>query len=151
MNFSKLKFVWPHKTRIGKSCVIESGVQFKHDGPYSKGKSIVIGDYVFIGTGTEFNIKDSVIVGNNCLIASGCRFIDHDHGLSKNKLIRLQDCPSQPIKIEEDVWIGANVVVLKGVHIGKGAIVAAGAVVNKHVPAFEVWGGIPAKKIGVRE
>ena len=50
-----------------------------------------------------------------------------------------------PPIIEDEVWIGANVIVLRGVRIGTGAIIAAGAVVNKDVPSFEIWGGVPAK------
>lgn len=56
----------------------------------------------------------------------------------------------EPIVIVADVWIGANAVILRGVTIGRGAIVAAGAVVTRSVPEFEIWGGVPAKKLGVR-
>lgn len=56
---------------------------------------------------------------------------------------------SEPV-IEDDVWIGANVVILKGVVIGKGSVIAAGAVVNKNVPPYEIWGGVPAKFIKKR-
>lgn len=54
---------------------------------------------------------------------------------------------STPVHIGKNVWIGANAVILRGVSIGDGAIVAAGAVVNHDIPAHEIWGGIPAKKI----
>ena len=50
------------------------------------------------------------------------------------------------IVLDRDVWLGANVVVLKGVTIGRGAIIAAGAVVNQNVPEFEIWGGVPARR-----
>jgi len=53
----------------------------------------------------------------------------------------------QPVVIEEDVWCGANVTILKGVHIGKGSVIAAGAVVIRDVGEYEIWGGVPAKKI----
>lgn len=52
-----------------------------------------------------------------------------------------------PPVIDEEAWIGANVVVLRGVHVGRGAIVAAGAVVTRDVPPMEIWGGIPARKL----
>ncbi|MFT3825785.1 MAG: acyltransferase [Chitinophagaceae bacterium] len=149
--FSKLYFTWPHKVTIGAACMLERHIFFKYDGVYSPQRDIIsIGDRSFIGSGVEFNIKYGIEVGNDCLIASGCRFVDHDHGTSINSLIRTQDCPGSPIRIESDVWIGANVVVLKGISIGKGAIVAAGAVVTKSVPANEIWGGVPARKLGVR-
>ena len=49
--------------------------------------------------------------------------------------------------IEPDVWCGANVTILKGVHIGKGSVIAAGAVVTKNIGEYEIWAGVPAKKI----
>ena len=54
------------------------------------------------------------------------------------------------IILEDDVWIGVNAVVLKGVTIGRGAIVAAGSVVTKSIGAYEIWAGVPARKIRVR-
>ena len=60
------------------------------------------------------------------------------------------DGPEAPVALENDVWIGANVVLLKGMTIGRGAIVAAGAVVRHSIPPYEICGGVPAKKIGER-
>ena len=147
----KIFITWPHKVNIGNNCIIEQNVYFKHDGIYSEGYSINIGDNVYIGSGCEFNIRYKITIGNNSLIASGCRFIDHDHGMNLKKIMRLQEGSNAPINIGDDVWIGCNVVVLKGVEIENGAVIAAGAVVNKLVPAYEVWGGVPAKKIGERK
>ncbi len=76
--------------------------------------------------------------------------IDHDHGTEPSQLIRTQDCRSASIYIDQDVWIGTNAVVLKGVSVGRGAVIAAGAVVNRAVPEMEIWGGVPARKIGKR-
>lgn len=148
--FSSIEVIWPHQVSIGDNCILEANVQLKFDGVWKKGPSIVIENDCFIGTGVEFNIKGYISVGSNTLIGSGSRFIDHDHGVELNNLIRNQECPTSAIKIEEDVWIGANVVILKGVHINKGAVIAAGAIVNKTVPEYEIWGGVPAKRIGTR-
>jgi acetyltransferase-like isoleucine patch superfamily enzyme len=93
---------------------------------------------------SEFNIRKRITIGKNALIGSGCKFIDHYHGMNA------QECVEAPITLEEDVWLGANVVVLKGVTIGKGGVVAAGAVVNKSIAPFEIWAGAPARKIGER-
>lgn len=71
--------------------------------------------------------------------------VDHDHRLGKNDVE--DGLESTPVHIGKNVWIGANAVILRGVSIGDGAIIAAGAVVNHDIPAYEVWGGIPAKKI----
>jgi len=142
---------WPHKIVIGNKCIIERGIHFKHDGIWSKGSSIRIGNNVFIGAGSEFNIRKGVDIGDNTLIASGCKFIDHDHGISKSKWMCDQQGIEKPIKIGVDVWLGCNVVILKGVEVGTGAIVAAGSVVTKSVPPYEIWAGVPAKKIGERK
>jgi len=146
----KLHTTWPNQVKIGNRCQFENDIVFKYDGTWKPGKSIIIGDNVFIGTKAEFNIRISISVGSNSLIASGCRFIDHDHGSKLGELIRTQAGPEKKIVLGEDVWLGCNVVVLKGVTIGNGAIVAAGAIVNKNIPAYEIWGGVPAKKLGER-
>jgi acetyltransferase-like isoleucine patch superfamily enzyme len=146
-----IKVTWPHQVKLGNNCRLEHGIYFHYDGIYTKGPSICVGDNVFIGNNTEFNITDKVNIGNNCLIAAGCRFIDHDHGINKANLIRVQKAPKRNIILEEDVWLGCHVVVLMGVKIGRGAVVAAGAIVNKNIPSYEIWGGVPAKKIGERK
>jgi len=148
---TSMTVTWPHQVAIGKNCSLEKGIYFKYDGIWQPGPSIIIGDSVFIGSFTEFNIKKKLAIGNDSLIASGCRFIDHDHGLELTSKMRTQDGPAGEIIIGSDVWIGCNVVVLKGVTIEDGAVVAAGAVVTKSIPKNEIWGGIPAKKIGERK
>jgi len=145
-----INVTWPNRVKIGSNCAIEKNVFFKHDGIWGASFSIILGNNVFIGTNCEFNIRKLVQIGNDSLIASGCRFIDHDHGVNTGSLIRTQDGPEGEIIVGEDVWIGCNVVVLKGVKIGNGAVIAAGAVVTKSVPSMEIWGGIPAHKIGSR-
>ncbi|BAU55377.1 acyltransferase [Mucilaginibacter gotjawali] len=147
----KLHVTWPHQVAIGHNCKIEQDVYFKFDGIWKAGPAIVIGNNVFIGANCEFNISESISIGNDCLIASGSRFIDHDHGTKLNKLMRQQPAKHGPIVIGNDVWIGCNTTVLKGVGIGDGAIIAAGAVVTKSVLPNEIWAGVPAKKIGERK
>jgi acetyltransferase-like isoleucine patch superfamily enzyme len=147
----RCEFTWPHKVRIGSNCKIEPGVVFHFDGPWMPGKSIVLGNWIFVGRATEFNICKSIRIGDYALIASGCKFIDHDHGITDDSLpIGLQPGEEREIVIEGNVWLGANVIVLKGVTIGEGAVVAAGAVVTKSVPPFEIWAGVPAVRIAVR-
>lgn len=145
-----MQVTWPHQVAIGNNCVLEEQIYFKFDGIRKPGPSIRIADHVFIGTGCEFNIRKLITIGASSLIASGCRFIDHDHGLAAGELMRKQHGLEKEIIIGSDVWLGCNVVVLKGVVIGDGAVVAAGAVVTKSILANEIWGGVPAKKIGER-
>jgi len=141
---------WPHQIVIGRACKLEAGIRFKYDAAWKPGPSVRIGNHVFIGSGCEFNITSHIGIGDHSLIASGCRFIDHNHGIEPGLPMSEQDCPAAPISIGEDVWLGCNVVVLKGVKIGDGAVIGAGAVVTKTVMPMEIWAGVPARKIGER-
>jgi acetyltransferase-like isoleucine patch superfamily enzyme len=91
-------------------------------------------------------------IGNDCLIAQMVSIIGSNHGLKLGELMIKQPWSESPrsVYIGDDVWIGAGVTVLPGARIGNGVVIAAGAVVRGVVPDFEIWGGIPAKKIGSR-
>ena len=149
----KVRVTWPHQVSLGADCTLEHDIYFKYDGIWAPGPSIMIGDRVFLGFGCEFNVRRRLEIGDDCLIASGCKFVDHDHGTAnRDTAMREQtDGAEAEIILEQDVWLGANVVVLKGVRIGRGAIVAAGAVLTKEIPPHEIWGGVPARKLGERE
>lgn len=93
----------------------------------------------------EVKIGDNVLMGPNGLISSvGHRF------RQRQKLIRLQGTYSRKIEIGDDVWIGARVIVMPGVTIGRGAIIGAGAVVRADVPAYAIVVGNPAVVVGMR-
>jgi acetyltransferase-like isoleucine patch superfamily enzyme len=138
---------WPHQVRLGERCVIQPGVFFNYDHYWTPGPSMMFGDRVFIGRGTEFNIRERLTVGDDCLIASGCTFIDADHGRAEGIPMNQQDIVSAPIVLGRNVWIGAQSIILKGVEIGDGAVVGAGSVVTRSIPAGETWAGVPAKRI----
>jgi acetyltransferase-like isoleucine patch superfamily enzyme len=147
----RLEVTWPHQLAIGARCLLHQGCVFEYcHGVWLPGPSIIIGDRVFIGRYCEFNIRQGIRLGNDCLVASGCKFIDHDHGMMLGTPMNVQAGPESEIVLEDDVWLGVNVVVLKGVTIGRGAVVAAGAVVTKSIPPYEVWGGVPARRIAQR-
>ncbi len=109
-----------------------------------KGASLLIGNNVFINGGTEIAATCSIRIGDNALLGPEVRFMDndyhdvHDHSKPGKRA---------PIVLEKDVWIGARAMVLKGVSIGAGAVVAAGSVVVSNVPAHTIVGGNPAKVI----
>ena len=148
----KMRVTWPHQVQIGKGCLLEPGTIFKYDGIWAPGPSLVIGDGTFLGSACEFNIRRGITIGSDCLIASGCRFIDHDHGTSRrDRPMKEQLGSESAIMLEDDVWLGCNVVVLKGVRIGRGSVVGAGAVVTKSIPPYEIWAGVPAVRLRVRE
>jgi acetyltransferase-like isoleucine patch superfamily enzyme len=148
----RIRVTWPHQVSLGARCVLEPDIFFRFNGIWESGPAITIGDDSFIGTGCEFNARKKIAIGSHALIASGCRFIDHDHGYSSRTqpMAEQVDGGEDPIILENDVWLGVNAVVLKGVTIGRGAIVAAGSVVTKSIGAYEMWAGVPARKIRVR-
>jgi acetyltransferase-like isoleucine patch superfamily enzyme len=117
----------------------------------SVGGRISIGSDSLIGDFCNLYGQGGLEIGSNVMIASGCGIIPNQHTFPSRKLaISEQPCVSIGIKIDDGVWIGANAVVLDGVKIGKGAVIGAGAVVTKSVPPFEIWAGVPARKIGER-
>lgn len=115
----------------------------------SPGSVIKIGDNVGI-SGSTLNASTSITIGNNVLIGSGCLITDTDsHPLNWQERKEQQNHKTAcaPIVIEDDVFIGARSIVLKGVTIGKGAVIGAGSVVSRDVPAFSVVCGNPAKVV----
>ena len=165
-SFSKVKF--------GKQVRLTGRIKFGNNisiRDYTKlqGKNTIIHDNVFIhenvfirslskveiGQNTTINrntcILDAVNIGRDVSIAPNCVIVGSNHVFkSANKTIKSQGSESNGTTIEDDVWIAANVTILDGVTIGKGSVVAAGAVVNKSVPPYTIVGGVPAKMIGKR-
>lgn len=113
--------------------------------------SVQIGDQTFLGRGVEIDALHSVKIGTNVLIAPHVFITDHHHNIKKESMIVQQGCSSAAVQIGNDVWIGTGVTILPGVSIDHGAVIGAGAVVTKDVPAYEIWAGVPAEKIGMRE
>ena len=114
---------------------------------------ITIGEHCYINPHCVLYSGSGINIGNNVLIASGTMIVPANHSIkSRNELIRNQGfLPSRGgVIIEDDVWLGANCVLLDGTHIERGAVIAAGSVVNGKIPAYTIWGGIPAKFIKER-
>ncbi|MDZ4812525.1 MAG: acyltransferase [Pseudomonadota bacterium] len=143
----RLSVINPWCLSAGARCQFEHQVFIKATTDSAR---IALGDQVFVGFNTEFDISEQLIIGNHVLIAPGCFITDHGHRFDSAELIASQGCVNRPVCIEDDVWLGANVVVLPGVTIGRGAIVGAGAVVNRDVAAMSIVAGVPARAIGER-
>lgn len=131
---------------------------------------IKIGEDTHLSMGlfiTGFHNRCQIVVGKNSVINRRC-YLDGRAGLTigDNVNISFEACfltlthdpqsksfavKEGSIQVEDDVWIGVRATILPGVKIGKGAIVAAGAVVTKNVNPFDIVAGVPARKIGVRE
>ena len=112
---------------------------------------LTLGKRVFIGQNTYLGVYQPIQIGDNTIIGAYSYLISANHRYeSRETPVRDQGFVGAPICIEEDVWIGTHVVILPGVTICKGAIIAAGSIVNRSVPPYEIWGGAPAKFIKER-
>ncbi len=138
------------KLNAGKHCVFSPGCRIMSP------KHTTLGDNVFIGRdvliSTSASGRSPIRIGAGVMIAQRAMIIGGNHEYSdRSRHIRSQGEGKQgPIVLEEDVWIGAGAIVLTGVSIGKGAIISAGSVVTKSVAAYEIVGGVPARRIGER-
>lgn len=115
------------------------------------GSRVEIADDCWLNHDIAILAREEVKIGNGCLFGPHCYMSDHNHGIARQAPIRSQGYDVAPIAIGPDCWLGIGATVLKGTNIGEGAVIAARAVVNKEVPAFEIWGGLPARRIGVRQ
>lgn len=109
--------------------------------------NVAIGNNCVINREVYLDGRVGVAIGNNVNVSfQVCMLsLHHDHNLPAFPAV------GAPVTIRDHVWIGARAIILPGVTVGEGAVVAAGAVVTKDVGDFEVVGGVPAKKIGMRD
>ena len=113
------------------------------------GKNITIGRHVFINACCHFQDHGGVTLGDGCQIGHTVVFATLNHGIAPED--RVHTYPA-PIVLGKNVWVGSNATILQGVTVGDNAIIAAGAVVTKDVPADTIVGGVPAKVIrGINE
>ena len=149
--FKRIDHIYVNKCSItiGEDCIFWRNVSFNCG-------EIIVGNNCCFGENTiffanRFDQGGGIRIGNDVMIASNCSFYDSDHG-TKLGIPMIKQPPSiDKIVIEDDVWIGAGAIVLKGSHIKKGAIIGAGALVKGEIPENAVAVGIPAKVIKYRE
>lgn len=145
------------RLQIGNNVTINSLNRRYHLNMYSRVKlfaegkdaHIRIGDNTRIH-GTCIHARTSVIIGKNCLVAANCQIVDssgHDVDLGIPSLRIFSKGHSHPIEIKDNVWIGANVIIMPGVTIGEGSVVGAGSIVTRDVPEMVLAAGNPAKAI----
>jgi acetyltransferase-like isoleucine patch superfamily enzyme len=129
-----------HYNRIGGDAITRLIV--KENG------NLVIGNNLSISNSTIV-CTNKIEIGKFVFIGGDCKIWDTNfHSIEFQKRIQNDDNPrTAPIKIKDNVFIGASSIILKGITIGKNSIIAAGSVVVKDIPDNEVWGGNPAKKI----
>ena len=156
----------PERIRIGEDCLLGCRIVLERNIG-----DVTIGNHTYIGPSTLI-CAERITIGSDVLIAWGVTIVDHDshsiHWEERSQDVRLwkegyrkgnlskaasmkdwEVVKKAPVVIEDKVWIGFNAIILKGVRIGTGAIVAAGAVVTKDVPPWTIVGGNPAKTIKI--
>jgi acetyltransferase-like isoleucine patch superfamily enzyme len=164
--------IWAKNLQIGEQCFIDDYVTiFAHaDGgrivlgrgvhlyrgtliEVGSGGSVTIGDNTHVQSGC--NIKGflgSVHIGANVQLAPGCGFSPYEHEFGDlERPIREQGIVTRgDIVIEDDAWLGLGVYVLDGVRIGRGAVIGAGSVVTRNIPAYAIAAGVPARVLRYR-
>jgi galactoside O-acetyltransferase len=153
LDFARLLVAKGGELEVGAGTIVEGTIIFDR-----RGSVVRIGDRTFVG-GSTIVSADCVEIGNDVLISWGCWIVDHDsHALQWQN--RAQDVsewyagrkdwtrvPRSPVRIDDRAWIGFNSIILKGVHVGEGAVVAAGSVVTRDVEPYTLVAGNPAREV----
>lgn len=126
--------------KMEQGAVLDRRVELRDPKQISLGKNTLVGWWALLDG------RGGIEIGDNVNISSYVKLITGGHDVQSPSF----DSVFKKIKIMDRAWICTGAMVLGGVTIGEGAVVAAGAVVTKDVPPYEMWGGVPAKKIGER-
>lgn len=127
--------------KIGPGSTIHMWANFFQPKNITIGQDTIVGDHAFLDG------RAPLIIGNHVAIASQVLIYNSEHNIHSPNFDPLEE----PVEIGDYVFIGARAIILPGIKIGKGAVVAAGAVVTKDVPEMTIVGGVPAKTIGQRK
>lgn len=131
---------------LGRNSIIECTGVLRELGEY-----LTIGEHVGIAANAFIAVRGPVKIGSNTIFGPGVAIHAENHVLENMDVpIRLQGTSRIGVTIEEDCWIGSNAIILDGVTIGKGTVVAAGAVITKDVLPYSIVGGVPARIIQMR-
>lgn len=154
---------------VGKGCRVERGcdIRVTDGGRFDIGEDtsigsnclltaqagrLSIGRRVFVGPFTTIAVRQEVVIGDDVLVAERVTIRDQDHAIHgiEGRAIARAGFLHGPVRIEAGAWIGTGAVLLRGVSIGAGAVVAANAVVRSDVPENAIAAGVPARIVGYR-
>lgn len=138
------------RIEIGAHSMVDSFVKIK---PVGGAGDLIVGEYVYINSGCVLYTGQGIRIGNSVAIAANCTFAPVNHAYQDaSRLIRQQGfLPGKGgIVIEDDVWIGANCVLLDGTILRQGCVLGAGSIVKGELEAYGVYAGSPLKRIGQR-
>ena len=129
--------------KCGKKVNIEKNAEFAY--------AVELGDYS--GLGINCRISGKALIGNHVMMGPNVSIFTKNHAFDRTDIPMDSQGMSneKPVIIEDDVWIGANVIILPGVTVSRGAVIGAGAVVTKNIPEYAVVGGNPARVLKLRK
>ncbi len=166
----------PQHVRVGNSCVLEDGCEIqglsrrgvilgdhvtvgsmamvRPSGYYRRtiGEGMILGDHSNIGPYCYIGCSGHIRIGSHVLMGARISMHAENHNIDRVDVpIDAQDVTREDIVIEDDCWLGGGATILAGVHVGRGAVVAAGAVVTRDVPPYAVVAGVPARIVRRRD
>jgi acetyltransferase-like isoleucine patch superfamily enzyme len=133
---------------VGDGCTILNYAFFQLTKPNPK---VYIGNNTIVGRHCMITAKNLIRIGDNVLMGAYVQIIDHNHGMKAGLSIRNQAAVIEEVVIGNDVWVGAGAKILKGSHIGDGAVIGTNAVVTGDIPPNAIAVGIPARVIKYRK
>lgn len=150
MLFGEIPYILGNgKIYLGSQVELHDKITFFTSGDDSRNSTIRIGNNSGLMFMVQIRAQQLVEIGNHCMIASRSIINDSDghptHWRRRRDHLKPRPEDAKPVIIEDDVWVGENCIIMKGVHIGQGSIIAAGSVVTKNIPAFCVAAGVPAR------
>lgn len=147
------KLIRKFRSSIAGACLETHGrnINVERKADFGTGRGISLGDNS--GLGVRCFVRGPLSIGNNVMMGPDVKIITNRHKTDSIDIPMNQQgsLPKEGVCIGDDVWIGANVIILDGVNIGNGVIIGAGAVVTKDVSDYAVVGGVPAKIIKMRK
>ena len=154
MVFSMPRYAWCNRikkcllvlmgAKIGSRPIFYPGVWI------APGRNLIVGDDVDFALDVLLTTSGGIRIGDRVLIGYRAQILSSNHVIEGRSPISKAGHVRKAVHVEQDVWIGASSIILPGVTIGEGAVIAAGSVVTKDVPAFAIVGGVPAKLIRYR-
>jgi acetyltransferase-like isoleucine patch superfamily enzyme len=142
------------RLQLGRDVTLSEGTLLSFGDEANGFGTIAIGDGTWIGQYNNLRAGGGRIeIGAGCLVSQFCTLAATNHAHARERPILGQGAERARtgVVLADDVWLGAGVAVMPGTTIGRGAIIGANAVVTGDVPEYEIWGGVPARRIGARQ
>ncbi len=130
--------------KIGRGSTLHMGTRFYNPSNISIGSDTIVGEFAVLDG------RDKLIIGDHVDIASEVMIYNSQHDINTEKFATVEDTVKERVEIGDYVFVGPRAIILPGVKIGRGAVIAAGAVVTKDVEELSIVAGVPAREIGKR-